>query len=425
MNVAGKVPGHLGEDALLPLWRALHERLSSGRAVRSVTVRGLDPASQEAVADLLGLSSYPGPVVRVRLDRVEEALAPSGADVRSVVEAVVGPIGDRAAHRERVAGERERLWSWLSRHPVVVAQPALSHWVDRVRADGVPGGGPEVFRVRLEHALRVVAALPAEDGRPLPALAAEVVGDPHALDGGRPLAHLVLKALAALRDLPVPGNAHDRRALWGAFGVDCDVHSSSVLTLGLRPEGDGPLAATLRVWADAGRAAVVTLDQLSMDRSSTDAHPSWSAPVVHVVENPSVLAVAQRGLGSACPPLVCTAGWPSGAAVALLRSLSRSGAELRYHGDFDGEGLRIAAHVMAGTGARPWRMGVGDYLAAAAGTAGAPHPGRVTAAPWDPGLADALSSRGVAVHEEQVAEVLVADLRAVSARGAGGAGRSR
>lgn len=30
--------------------------------------------------------------------------------------------------------------------------------------------------------------------------------------------------------------------------------------------------------------------------------------------------------------------------------------ELRYHGDFDGSGIRIAAYVCAKTGAVPWRM---------------------------------------------------------------------
>ncbi len=74
------------------------------------------------------------------------------------------------------------------------------------------------------------------------------------------------------------------------------------------------------------------------------------------------MAIAR--FAASCPPLVCTAGWPSGAAIMLLRRLAASGAHLRYHGDFDGGGLRIAAHVMARTGAEPWRMATADYLAA-------------------------------------------------------------
>ncbi|GAA1467087.1 TIGR02679 family protein [Nocardiopsis exhalans] len=408
------VPEHLGRKALLPLWNAVHDRLSSGTAVRSVTVRGLDEEEQAALADLLGLVSYPGARTSVRLDRLDRALAPLGLDARAVASAVVGPIDDRAAHRVRTAEERERLWAWLASSPLVSAQPALARWVELIRADRVPRGDTEGLRRRLEQALAVLAALPLADGRPLPTLAAETTGDPHALDGTKALPGLVLRALAVLRDVDAPANARERRALWGGFGVDCDSHSTSVLVLGLRPSGAGPLASTLRVWADTGRAAVVTLDQLSA--VSDSAELAQPCPVVFVVENPSVLAHAQRVLGSDCPPLVCVSGWPNSAAIALLRTLSEGGAELRYHGDFDGEGLRIAAHLMAVAGVAPWRMGADDYLAALPGVQEAPAPGRVTPAPWDPDLADAITAEGVAVHEERVADTLVADLRAAAAK---------
>ncbi|MFD5436667.1 DUF2399 domain-containing protein [Kitasatospora sp. NPDC127067] len=46
--------------------------------------------------------------------------------------------------------------------------------------------------------------------------------------------------------------------------------------------------------------------------------------------------------GRHCPPLVCISGWPNTAVIHLLRRLSDDGASLRHHGDFDGEGIRIA-----------------------------------------------------------------------------------
>lgn len=406
-TVSGPVPVHLTDEALLPLWREVHKRLSSGAKVRSVTVRGMDRAAQEALADLLGLVDHPGTQMNVRLDRLDALLAPLGWDARGVVATVIGPITDRAAERARSAEERAELWKWLGEHPVVTDQPALLAWVEQVRAEGVPRGDTEALRCRLGQALEVLSVLPSADGRPLPALAAEVVGDPHALDGTGALAGLVLRALAALRDLPVPENAQERRALWGQFGVDCDAHSSSVLVLGLRPTGEDPLAVTLRLWAQAGRAAVVTLDQLSGVTELVQ-----GSPVVHVVENPSVVAVAQQLLGSRCSPVVCVSGWPGSAAIALLRGLAAGGAELRYHGDFDGEGLRIAAHLMSRTGALPWRMRVQDYREALRHVVGAPPPGRLTPVPWDAELADAIAEAGVAVHEERVVATLVDDLRA-------------
>ena len=404
------MPAHLAEESLLPLWRAVHERLSSGRPVRSVTLRGLDEDARAALADLLGLPTYPGPRMTVRLDRLDGALAPLGVDGRTVAGAVVGPIGNRAAEHEHRARERTALWSWLSAHPVVVRQPALWEWVERLRADGVPREGTARLRDRCEKALAVLEVLPLAESLPLPTLATRVVGDPHALDGTGALPFLVLRALATLRGHPVPGDAQGRRALWGEFGVDCDAHSTSVLVLGLRPVGDGPLATTLRVWADAGHAVCLTLDQLSGADGVRQ-----SSPVVHVVENPSVLALAQRRLGAQAPPLVCVSGWPNSAAVALLHRLVEGGARVRYHGDFDGEGLRIAAHVMARTGAVPWRMGARDYVQAweRAGAVG-PDPGRMSPAPWDAELADVIADRGVSVPEERVADLLIDDLAAVA-----------
>ncbi len=62
-------------------------------------------------------------------------------------------------------------------------------------------------------------------------------------------------------------------------------------------------------------------------------------------------------------------------------------------------------------GARPWRMSAADYLAAD-DTKGVELRGAPVAASWDLGLAEAMTSRGFAVHEEQVIGTLLADLTA-------------
>lgn len=124
-----------------------------------------------------------------------------------------------------------------------------------------------------------------------------------------------------------------------------------------------------------------------------------------------MVARAQQHLGADCPPSVCVSGWPDGAAVALLQQLAGEGAVLYYHGDFDGEGLRIAAHVMARTGARPRRMGTDDYLEAVTHVRSAPPPGRLTPVPRAPDLEEVVAEHGTAVHEERVSAVLVDELR--------------
>ncbi|MGA6165296.1 TIGR02679 family protein [Amycolatopsis magusensis] len=375
---------------LTPLWHAVHTRLSSGLPVSRVRVGPLDADQQAAIADLLGLDKLPGPHADISLPRLQQAVQEAtGQDLRTVVTDLRGPIADRAAERRKAADERAELRTWLATHPVVEAQPALADWAATIRAD----------RQELEKALEVLARLPAA-GVPLPVFAENVLGETHALDDGRRLTGLVQKALTAIYDLPQPQNAQDRRALRERAGIADDELSSTVLATGFRTTGQDVANRILRVCADAGQAAVLTLQQLR----KSEIEPPQD---VWIFENPSVLALALDRFGDRCPPMVCTSGWPSSAGILLLRQLA--GANLHYHGDFDGEGLRIAANVIARTGARPWRMTSEDYLAAAAIGDGPPV-GRVTDVPWDAALAGHLRSVGTTVSEERVAPVLLTEL---------------
>lgn len=398
----------LDRSELRPLWQALHTRLSSGNPVTRIRSGPLDEAGQAALADLLGLDRMPGPRPTLTLAQLDEAVQDScGHDARTATAAIIGPLGDHAADREQAKTERAALWRWLDAHPVVAAQPALKTWTAHMRRTGIVGASVPSTRRLLEDALRTLAVLP-DEGRPLPAFAAAVLGDPHALDDDRRLAAVLLRALAALYDTTMPSCAADRRALWARAGIADDALSSTVLTAGLRPGGTGPVARSLTAYSAAAHAAHLTLAQL---RAPGDLRPAPTT--VHITENPSVIALALDRFGPSCPPLVCVSGWPNSAAIALLCQLADAGCRLRYHGDFDGEGLRITAYVLAKTPAEPWRMSTQDYLAAHARSATGPHPGRVTEAPWDPGLAAALLAHERAVTEEHMADILLADLAAI------------
>ena len=392
------LPRSLRDPALVPLWRAVHSRLSSGRAVSRVRIGPLDDDQRVAVADLLGMDRTPGERMTVALSQLDAVLTESvGRDTRAVVAELVGPLDDRSQRRAQVRAQREQLRSWLAGHEVVRAQPALLDWVDQLRI-GAPV--PDTRR-NLDDALRVLGRLPVE-GLPLPSLADEVVGDPHALDDGTRLSGLVLRALAAIYATGEPSGAEQRRALWQRAGVADDELTSVVVAAGLRPVGECLVSQVSRACASSGQAAALTLAQLRATSSL-----SIPGTDVWVVENPSVLALAVRRFQAGCPPMVCTSGWPNSAGILLLRQLARGGARLRYHGDFDGEGLRIAAYVMAKTGATAWRMSTSDYVAAASGNL---PTGRLTPAPWDADLAEAMRTHDAAVPEERVAETLLADL---------------
>lgn len=408
---ADEVRRRFARTDLAPLWQALRSRYESGRPVTSVRVGPMDAGQRAALADLLGRARLPAPYAAVAVQILDRVLVgATGHDTRAVVETLGGPLGDRAAGRARERLAREELWGWLSAHPVVRAEPALDDWVAAVRQQGVSASALPDRRRQLEQAVAVLAALPF-DGRPLSTFADLVLGDTHALDDGTALSGLVLRALAVLHGAPEPGDAEHRRALWEAAGVASDALSTTVLVAGLHPDGSDPVSRSLAVLAGVGQVASVTLAQLrTVPRLAAAVGTVW------VAENPAVLALAASRLGAACPPLVCTSGWPNGAVVLLLRLLRDAGAVLRYHGDLDGEGLRIAAYVRAKTGAAFWRMTAEDYLDAVAAADGptAAGVGRVTDAPWDARLAPALREHGVAVPEERVADLLVFDLAAAT-----------
>jgi uncharacterized protein (TIGR02679 family) len=142
--------------------------------------------------------------------------------------------------------------------------------------------------------------------------------------------------------------------------------------------------------------------------------PVWSVAGrnVYICENPNLLAIAADKLGRRCAPMVCTDGMPAAAQGRLLVQLSRAGACLQYHGDFDWPGIRIANHVMREYGARPWRYGAAEYAVAARA---APRPGHhlrgpEVAASWDTALTPTMQANQLAIAEESVAASLLEDL---------------
>lgn len=396
----------LSRPGLEPLVDELARRFADGPdPPATLTLRGLTAEQRTALADLLGTPRLPSATIRLSLDRLRGALAlTDGSQLRAAIEQLRGPLLDRRAIREAERADREALWSWLTEEvddlELAGLQP-LRGWAAVVRRDGARGGTAR-HRRRLADALAVLRALPA-DGVPLAALAAGVLGDPHALDRGRSVGRLVLGAVAHGLAREAPGDAESTRLVWEAVGVAPDPLSSTVLALGLRTGGDHPLAAVLAASADAVEPVVLTLAQLR--RWPLEA----LAPTgqVYVVENPSLVAAA-AGRGWAGPPIVCSSGRPTVAVVTLLRQLGARGATLCQHADFDAAGLAITAWLAARAGTVPWRMAAADYSGALiVARQRVPLRGVLPATTWDSALGDAIPAAGVVVYEEELRATLL------------------
>ncbi|MFE9449526.1 TIGR02679 family protein [Streptomyces sp. NPDC006739] len=395
----------LGSPDLVWLVDRVRRRMARDESLTGPVTLTAPTAGQRAAAErLLGRAPGAGRALTVRLDAVDAILRRSGVSpdgLGAAVTVLTGPVARLADVRER----EERAWrdAYAPLDELIrTHRSELADWVERLRGDGLVrrlARTPQTATNLLRDTAEALCRLPAEPAVSLPAFAAGTFGDAHALDDGTPLATLVLSGARALTGFPDGSGAEWRREAWASAGLLKDALSSTVLTLGLR--GTPALEWT----ADAGEPAVLTLRQLTR-------HPPRTAPaVVHVCENPAVLATAADTLGAACPPLVCLQGQPSAAALTLLRHLHAHGSMLRYHGDFDWGGLRIASALQRRVPWHPWRYTAADYRTAVAATPLAPPlDGTPATAGWDPDLSAALSELGVRIEEETVLCDLLADL---------------
>lgn len=391
----------LGGPDLAELRRRLRARFEKGVSGDEFTLTGLAVAERRVLAGLLGKPTLAAASMRVRVSELDAALLHAGvaSTLREALEALDGPIHDRKAARMA----RNDAWNALL---ASVQHPRLRALVDDpmgiVLLKRFAGSDAQRAAELLELVGRLLGRLP-QQGMPLAQLAAMELGNAHALDAGQPVATLVLRAFGLDQST---NEAERSRDQWARLGITVNELATPSLCLNLSAVGNTPAANLTRAAAACGEPIHLTLRTLLRDP------PEWnmSERPVFVCENLSIISIAADHLGTKCAPLVCTNGMPGAAQQILLRQIVASGARLFYHGDFDWPGIRIGNFVMRELHASSWRFCAVDYEAACSGFAGRlPESGRVEAL-WDDRLAAAMSKHGKAVHEEAVAELLLADL---------------
>lgn len=407
---AAHTPASLVADAALErLWTRIRHRLerAGGRLSGSIMLANLSEPERRAI-DLLFGKRTRGTRVQIALEDLDRSLRASrlGVGLVAVLEAQA-PLRDLAAERAARLAAEAAFWTDAASHPAVARHPPLADWLARLRQSGhlqrLAADEPEQV---LLACLNLLALLPVA-GVDRAVLASDLFGDAHGLDDDRSLMRLLLHALSHLEKTAPPSRSAQRRDLLAAFGIFSDSTSTTVLILNLRPQPTGPITRAIALYADAAVPVAVTLQMLH-------AEPwTWTPATVWVCENPTVLGLAARRLNTACPPMVCVEGMLSVAARRLLVSLAAAGVELRYHGDFDKGGIRIANIVIGEIGACPWRMAAADYREALARPKYfLPIKGSVPQARWDTRLRAEMEQRRLAVHEEKVVDFLIADLKA-------------
>lgn len=411
----------LGGEHLASLRRRLRrrfERRAREEAVERIRIDGLTADEHAALASLQGRSQRFSSSLQVDVRLVDSALQRAGiaASLHDALEQLDGPIVNLAAARSQLQSHWSNVVSGCS-HPGLVRwleAPANLGLLKRL-ASGDPSAAVQLCR-RAEAVLR---RLPAK-GMTRSQLAAEALGDAHALDSGRATATVVLavwrQAASRVGDddagaLADPSNGDSpRRAVveervrdtWAKAGVLVNELARPALFLNLPSRQDE------RCGRPPGEPAYASL------RSLLRSPPSWvvEGRDVYVCENPNLVAIAADRWGAGCAPLVCTDGVPAAAQRTLLSQLAESGARLRCHADFDWPGLSIGNTLIREHGALPWRFGAAEYAAAvrAAPRPGRPLKGVEIEASWDGALAASMRMHGLTIDEEAVAASLLLDL---------------
>jgi uncharacterized protein (TIGR02679 family) len=345
----------------------------------------LDSATSERreIASFLGRTPYPEQTIPLRLIDIDNALRHSGfaCTLPELLAAFFPdqPLITRPQKRAvQVAAQttfREAL------HAIAVSLPSASRgraWLERgqhgeawlfSRFKNATAEEQERQLATIRYIATMLDQLPGTAAPERLALFAQrTSGDPHRLDPGRAAGRLLLLALSDRSDTAPASPPQDRAQelrLYHDAGLITDTISSSVAVFNLASATlqDGRLDP----WVEAAGERVMLLP-LRQLLAWSSVCPSGSAS--YVLENPQVFEEVVEGLEgkSASPTIICTAGWPSRAALTLLDLLltSSSSNHCYYSGDFDLKGLQIAAYLLARYPGRChlWQMESNAYTTA-------------------------------------------------------------
>ncbi|MBL1259873.1 MAG: TIGR02679 family protein [Thiotrichaceae bacterium] len=417
----------------------LIDRLQSRfeRGIDSPTLTLPDPELTErrAIASLLGRPIGSGRSIRINIIDLERVIqrAELAPDLRAAIEQLRGPLKNLADEK----ATEQQTWQTVFESVAIeikavevkatdiketaATQLGINTWLDKLRQEGLlkrlAKGNPDNATTLLQQAMSVIRQLPGQ-GQTLSTLAANTLGDAHALDSGRPVATLVKRAIQQIDQAANQSKDQEEneRELWASARILVGgAITSTALVLNLPVSGSSFTDNIIHQAAQHGQPLWLTLRQLIRDSAQWQVN----GRTIYICENPAVVAAAAERLGTECAPLICTYGQPSAALNHLLKQLQNSGARLMYHGDFDWPGITIANIIMRRFGAKPWHFDAAAYqVSLQENPLGNRHTagkmeltGKLVNAEWDSALTTAMKAKKIAIPEERVLEFLLASLK--------------
>jgi uncharacterized protein (TIGR02679 family) len=360
------------------LLEALYQKyMALGRIGGQVTLRDSSHEERREIASFLNRALSAQSDVVVRLSDFQQALAASNfaCELPELLAALFPerPHLTNPQRREQRSQSQAQFFDELT----TIAQQAGVERGQRWLLEGAHGQEvlyrryKNVSRQEQDQLLRTLqTVVQALDELPQPPMyerlapfATRISGDPHFLDfntfSGR-LFYSSLHDLAVLEqrfplepedeepDFQRANATTQRLLLYYDARLLLDTVSSTVAVYNLARASDFTDQPDALVAHAQQRILILPLHQLLKWKTLTAAVQD-----VYLFENPQVFEEVVDALQKNSQPLLphptllCTSGWPSAAAIRLLDGLLEAEPTLRYHysGDFDVQGLRIAAHL--------------------------------------------------------------------------------
>ena len=246
--------------------KRLRERIRQGKGLGG-SIMNTAPDEQEIAAftDLLGKPSRNRKQLSLKLATLENLL--QEAEIATSLEQAIFMLEGPVENIREQQAQQDKRWNQLHEHALasLASNEVLISWLVYIQSNGLlkrlSGSDPDRAEQLLNQAIALLKRLP-ENNIPLPSLAALITGDSHALDIGKPLAGLLLPALARLSQFESWQTPSERRALWSSVGVLCDALSQPVLTHNLCLSKRHPLASLLHNGFINGEPSYLTTRQL-------------------------------------------------------------------------------------------------------------------------------------------------------------------
>jgi uncharacterized protein (TIGR02679 family) len=305
----------------------------------------------------------------------------AGELTRLAEDATGRPVVSRAVARRNAAQLRHELWSYAAD-----MLPALPGLVARLRTAGI-GESDMPIRLLIDALAKAVRCIPSEPPISLAKLSHDCAGNPHFFDLDTIAGARLITAVAEITGQTEPTRPDLVRALLVDAGVIADRLTATVLLYQVAAVGEGPIDRRLR---DSATPVALTLLDLTLTP------PTLADQILTVVENPSIIEAAMAS-GSRLS-LACTSGQLGSVDHALLQLAVDQGIQLRYGGDLDDSGLRIAEYVKQNYGAELIAMDTATV--SAAGTVPSAVPLEPLPQPADTKLAMALQNGGHVIFQE-------------------------